>query len=271
MKESPLVSIIMGIYNCELTLDESINSILDQSYYNWELIICDDCSTDNTYNIAKKYEVVYPKKIKLIKNESNMGLAGSLNHCLKYVKGDFIARQDGDDKSVIDRIEKQIDFLTNNINYDLVGTTMISFNNNKVGGVRGVSRLEPDMNKLAVSPPFCHATIMARSHVYRKLQGYRVTKYTRRCEDVDLWFRFFKEGFKGYNLDEPLYMVRDDEGSYKRRNFKSYFYATKVCFDGYRLLKLPLKSYVYLLKPVIAAFVPTSIKKEFHKSEIKEN
>lgn len=271
MSKKPLVSVIMGIYNCENTLVDSIESIINQSYCNWELIMCDDCSKDNTYDIAKSYSEKYKDKIKLIKNKENLGLAGSLNHCLEYVSGDYIARQDGDDKSAPDRLKEQIEFLEKNLEYDLVGTAMISFNENGESGIRGILPQIPDLKRIAVTPPFCHATIMTRTKVYKELEGYRVTKYTRRCEDIDLWFRFFKQGFKGYNLKEALYMVRDDENSYKRRNYKSYYYATKVCFDGYRLLELPITSYIYILKPIIASFIPTNVKKLYHIRKMKTN
>ena len=272
MQDKPLVSIIMGIYNCESTLEESIESIINQSYSKWELIMCDDCSTDNTYEIAKRYKNIYSEKIKLIKNDENLGLAGSLNNCLKYARGEYIARQDGDDKSVETRLEKQVKFLKENTQYDLVATPMISFNDNGIGGIRGVLPEKPNLEKLAVCTPFCHATILTKGKVYKELNGYRVTKYTKRCEDIDLWFRFFNKGFKGINISEPLYMVRDDESSYKRRNLKSYFYATKVCFDGYRLLNLPKKSYIYLSKPLVAAFLPTKIKMIYHgKNLINKN
>ncbi|MGG7078778.1 glycosyltransferase [Clostridium sardiniense] len=264
MENKPLVSVIMGIYNCEDTLRESIDSIINQTYANWQLIMCDDKSNDRTYEIARSYANKFRDRIVLIKNKENIGLAGSLNNCLKHVKGDYVARQDGDDISVKDRFEKQVKFLEENLQYDLVGTSMISFNENGVHGVRGVLSSKPDKGKIAVLPPFCHATIMVKSNVYKELKGYKVTKYTKRCEDIDLWFRFFHKGYEGFNIREPLYMVRDDDNSYKKRNLKSYLYATKVCFDGYRLLKLPLKKYIYLSKPLIAAMVPTLIKKYYH-------
>ena len=87
----------MGIYNCAKTLPEAIDSILAQTYSNWELIMCDDGSSDDTYAIAEKYKITYPNKIKLIKNEKNLGLNATLNNCLKYVDGNYIARMDGDD------------------------------------------------------------------------------------------------------------------------------------------------------------------------------
>ena len=73
------ISIIMGIYNCAKTLPEAIDSILAQTYSNWELIMCDDGSSDDTYAIAEKYKITYPNKIKLIKNEKNLGLNATLN------------------------------------------------------------------------------------------------------------------------------------------------------------------------------------------------
>lgn len=84
----PRVSIIMGIYNCESTLARSIDSIINQTYTDWELIMCDDCSTDNTLEVAKEYEDKY-KNIKVIRNEKNMRLAYSLNQCLKIAQGGY--------------------------------------------------------------------------------------------------------------------------------------------------------------------------------------
>ena len=101
----------MGIYNCADTLSEAIDSIINQTYTNWQLILCDDCSTDNTYNVAKSYQEKYPEKIVLVRNEVNSRLAFSLNHCLKYADGEFIARMDGDDISVSNRFEVQLKFL----------------------------------------------------------------------------------------------------------------------------------------------------------------
>ena len=69
-------------------------------------------------------------------------------------------------------------------------------------------------------------------------------------------------------MKEPLYKVRDDEATYKRRNFKSYMYATKVCFDGYRLLKMDILAYIYVFKPIIAAFIPQGLKRIYHKKSI---
>ncbi len=89
---NPKVSIIMGIYNCESTLEEAIESIINQTYENWELIMCDDCSSDGTFEVAKKYKDKYPNKIKLIKNEKNITLGPTLNRCMEYVEGKYICK-----------------------------------------------------------------------------------------------------------------------------------------------------------------------------------
>ena len=109
--EKMMISIIMGIYNCAETLSDAIDSIIAQTYDNWELIMCDDGSTDNTYNIAQEYKERYPDKIVLLKNEKNMGLNYTLNKCLEVASGEYIARMDGDDISLPTRFEKEIGFL----------------------------------------------------------------------------------------------------------------------------------------------------------------
>lgn len=118
------VSIIMGIYNCGNTLEESINSILNQTYRNWELILCDDGSTDNTYEVAKKYAEKFPDKIILLKNECNKGLNITLNRCLRQATGELIARQDGDDISMPERFEKEIEILLRKPEFKIVSSAM---------------------------------------------------------------------------------------------------------------------------------------------------
>ena len=262
------VSIIMGIYNCESTIRECIDSIINQTYENWELIICDDCSRDDTFKIAKEYENKYQSKIKLFKNETNITLAPTLNRCIEFVTGDYIARQDGDDISIRDRLEKQVEFLNNNKEYDLVGTAMLAFDENGEKGIRSIGVQIPNKNTLAYTVPFCHATIMARTSVYKRLAGYRVVDYTTRCEDADLWFRFFKAGFKGYNLDQALYKVRDDHDAYKRRTLINYYNLFRVNLNGFRLVNMPLKYYIYLAKPIISAIIPSFFMKYYHKNKL---
>lgn len=266
---NPKISIIMGAYNCEKTLKECIDSILNQTYNNWEFIICDDNSTDNTFKILKEYENLYPDKFKILKNDINKGLAYSLNQCLKYTSGDYIARQDSDDLSLKNRLERQIEFLLNNEIYDLVGTQMISFDENQSYGKRGVSDGCVSYKVLKSGAAFCHATIMCKKEVYETLNGYRVNKYTLRCEDIDLWFRFFNNKFKGYNMNEALYMVRDDINAYKRRTIKSYIYLMKVNFEGYKLVNMPFIYYPYLFKPIVSSIIPRFIMKKYHHYKCK--
>ena len=94
------VSIIMGIYNCAATLPEAIDSILAQTFPDWQLVLCDDGSKDNTYAVAKAYQERIPDKIILLQNEQNMGLNHTLNRCLQAATGEYVARMDGDDVSL---------------------------------------------------------------------------------------------------------------------------------------------------------------------------
>lgn len=259
----PKISVIMGVYNCEDTIVEAIQSIFNQTYKDWELVICDDASTDKTYEIIKSIQEKYPDKIKLLKNNKNLKLAASLNRCLEVANGDYIARMDGDDLSVNTRFEEQVNFLNEHKEYDLVGTQMISFDENgDIGVVKIVEK--PDKFTLRWNTPFCHATIMARKYVYEKLNGYTVSTRIKRCEDVDLWFRFYKEEFKGFNLQIPLYKVRERADDYKRRTLSHSIDAACVCFNGYRLLNYPYRYYIYLLKPIISGLTPAWLMKKIH-------
>ena len=131
----PLVSIIMGVYNAEKTMQDSIDSILQQTYTKWEFIICDDGSTDNTYSeLQKKYEG--DDRFVIIKNEENSGLPFTLNHCIKHCSGDYIARMDADDISYPDRFEKQLDYLYKHPEISFVSSCVDIFDGEKITSIR---------------------------------------------------------------------------------------------------------------------------------------
>ena len=174
-----LVSIIMGVYNGAHTLSQAIDSIIAQTYTKWELIACDDCSTDETSKILFDY-AKKDSRIIVIRNEKNCGLAASLNHCLEYAQGTYIARMDCDDLSVETRLEKQVAYLESHPEFDLVATYMQAFDES---GKKNVieSKQYPTKFDLPKGAPFAHATIMMRTAAMKQLDGYCISKQIGRA------------------------------------------------------------------------------------------
>lgn len=253
--ESGKISVIMGIYNCADTLPAAIESIISQTYTNWELIMCDDCSIDNTYVVAEHYSQKYPDRIILIHNEHNMRLAYSLNRCLQYADGEYIARMDGDDMCSLDRFEKQVAYLKTHPELDLVGTAMQRFDETGVHDiVYAVDK--PDRYTLRRRIPFHHATILTYKYVFDKLNGYTVSERTKRAQDYDLWFRFYHESFSGDNLREALYFVREDPAAIRRRTFSVRYNAFKTTIYGFKLLNYPKW---WLARPFLVMILKSAI------------
>jgi glycosyltransferase EpsE len=250
------VSVIMAVYNADDTLNEAIDSILQQTFTDWEFVICDDCSTDGTAKILNKYKEAYPDKFVLLKNEKNSKLAYSLNHCLRYAQGEYIARMDADDISLEQRFEKQVDFLDHNPGYELVGTAMIPFDQKGERSPRMKKEI-PEKRDLLLAPIFNHATIMMRKTAYTALEGYNTNII--RTQDYELWFRFFKAGFRGYNMQDAYYKVREGLQDYNRRTFKMRIQAVKIRWNGYRLLNFPPHLYLFALKPLFVGLVPKKL------------
>ncbi len=263
LNSQPLVSVIMGIYNCADTLAESLDSLLAQTYKNFEIIMCNDGSTDNTFEIAKQYKDEYPNRIVLIENEKNMGLNYTLNHCLKYSKGAYIARMDGDDISLPLRFEKEVSFLDEHPEYAIVSTPMIYFDEN--GDFRACQgNGEPKVSTLAKGTPFCHAPCMVRREAYEAVNGYEVNPKKLRVEDWDLWIRMYAKGYKGYNLQDPLYKMRDDRNAFSRRKFKYRINEARLTVQAVKLLNLSPVNYIYALRPIMVGLLPKSVYKVLH-------
>lgn len=259
------ITVLMAIYNCEETLVEAIDSLLNQTYQNFKLILCDDASTDNTYNIAKHYAEKY-SNIFLIRNKENLKLAASLNRCLEYADTEYVARMDGDDISLPTRFEKQIDFLDNNKSYAIVSSPMVYFDETGDWG-RGKNNPTPSIQDFKKGTPHPHAPSMIRTDVIKEVDGYTDTKRTVRVEDYYLWYKIYKAGYNGYNLEEPLYKMRDDRDAMGRRTFMVRYngFVTK-----YQVMQdLGIKNaFFYALPNLIKAFIPHFLMKIIRKKRL---
>ena len=261
--DTPLISILMGIFNCEDTLEEAVECIVKQTYVNWELIMCDDCSTDRTLQVAQRLSEK-DNRIKVITNEKNITLAPTLNHCLSIAQGKYIARMDGDDICAFDRLEKEIIFLEENPEYSLVSCNMDLFDSK--GIYRTIIYLQnPTKQDLVKTSQFCHAGCMMKKEVMLKLGGYSESIERQRVEDYDLWVRMYAEGFKGYNLQETLYSMRDDRNALHRRTLKNRINETRVKINACYKFNLSFLNYVQAFTPLLKWIVPSFIYKIAHK------
>lgn len=266
----PNISVLMGIYNCADTLKDAVESIVNQTYSDWELIMCDDGSTDNTYDVAAQYQSKYPEKIVLLKNERNHGLNYTLNKCLATARGEYIARMDGDDICDPERFAKELQVLESESGISIVSTDMTYFDEH---GSWGLVRHEeyPEGKDFMKGSPFCHAPCLVRKDAFDAVGGYSESKWLLRVEDYHLWVKMYHAGFRGKNIHESLYQMRDDQNAYHRRKFKYRVNEAYVKALAVRQLHLPAYYYVYVLRPIIVGLLPNKVYDLLHRRKLKGN
>src|SRR3989344_4200887 len=193
MKQNkPLISVVMSTYNSDKYIFEAIKSILEQTFQNFEFIIVNDGSTDNTLGMIKKFEKL-DKRIKVINNIENLGLIKSLNKGLRKARGNYIARMDADDISLPERLKIQYNYLERHSDIFLVGASFEYINESGEVLFQKINNYSPKLieKKLAKKSMIHHPTVLFRNVpgiIYREKAVY--------CEDRDLWLRFLSEGKK---------------------------------------------------------------------------
>lgn len=208
--KAPMVTVLMPVYNGALHLCEAIDSILSQTMKDFEFLIVDDGSTDNSSSIIKSYN---DNRINFIKNSNNLGLVYSLNRGISLASGEYIARMDADDISLPKRLELQIKAIQEN-NVDICGSW---FQYHGQHDKRIIRHPENDVNikiKLLFEVPFAHPTVVMKKKVARDL-GY-LSEWDK-VEDYDLWVRAVKNNYKMMNVQEVLlkYRVHNNQVSEK--------------------------------------------------------
>jgi len=226
--ESPLISVVIPVYNAEKYIDDAINSIVTQTYKNIEIIVIDDSSTDNSYAKLEKWQAL-DDRIRLYRNDKNSKIVKTLNRGFGLARGEYIARMDADDISVNVRFEKQMQFMKDNPIYGLVGCSLITIdkNGNKLG--RQFMPTDIDINRLLlIGTPVPHPTWMIRKSVVQKIGLYR----NDTAEDYDYILRLKTNNIAFTNINDCLLYYRISESNTANtqglKQIKAKIYAKKL-------------------------------------------
>ena len=207
MNSVSMVSVITPAYNAEKYIAESIESILNQTFGDFELIIIDDCSTDKTYDIISEY-AKKDSRIIALKNEKNLGIAGNRNKGISLARGKYVVWQDADDISVPTRIEKQFDFMESHPEVGIVGGFLEFFEDKK--GMTGIRKYSDDDKELRKNifrfSPVAQPSAMIRKNILDEVGEYDL-RYPP-AEDIDMSFRIGEKS-KFFNIQEVLLRYRE--------------------------------------------------------------
>ncbi|TAL68268.1 MAG: glycosyltransferase [Bacteroidetes bacterium] len=223
---TPRISVIMPVYNAEKHLKEAIQSILNQTYTDFEFIIVDDGCTDKSQKIIKSIKDI---RINLVVNEQNIGLTKSLLNGYTFCKGEFIARMDADDISVPLRFEKQLDFLDKHPEVGVLGTNALAIKEN----TKPLYKIKyPEFHSLIkwaliFSNPMCHPSVMMRRSVIEKFGFYESN--TLWSQDYQYWSRII-DHTKFYNIQEYLILIRTSGEKVSLSHYEGQIQnAIKIC------------------------------------------
>lgn len=221
---NPKVTVLMSVYNGEKFLQESIKSILEQTFKDFEFLIIDDGSSDGSKEIVQSFNA---PRIILIENEKNIGLAQSLNKGLKLAKGQYIARMDADDISLPDRLEKQVSFMDNNPEIDVCGSWIKLFDNKK-SSIRKYPEKDLEIKAhLFFNSYIAHPTVILRKCSFQKYNLFYSSDF-KAAQDFDLWTRAAKN-CNFTNLPEVLLLHRKHKvQTSKASNENQKKYANEV-------------------------------------------
>lgn len=240
---SILVSIIMPAYNCENYIAEAINSVREQTYTNWELLIIDDCSSDNTLCIIKKFSNL-DKRIKIYKNCSNKGVAYSRNVGIKNSLGKYIAFLDADDVWMPQKMQKQVDILSTEIQFCFSASYFINEVSDKISDKINVPTYVTfnDLLKQNVIP--CSSVVLSKN-ILKKYSFENDNLH----EDYLLWLKILKnENITAHSINESLLKYRISSNSKSANKIKSALMTLKV----YKIIELnPFHQMYYFINYLV--------------------
>ena len=236
----PLVSVIMPVYDTKDYVWEAIESILNQTLKEFEFIIVDDWSTDWSYEICQEY-AKNDKRIKLYRNEKNSGVAFTKNRLIELSTTDYLASQDSDDVSFLDRLEQEYKFLEENKDYAVVAWNNVIIDENwKVIWHRKYSNNIRSV--ILKKSPVSHPTTIMRKSDFLAVWWYSKVKYV---EDYDLWIKLYTEWYKIKNIDKDLLKYRIRKGAQKWHIKETIKWTLNCQKKAYKKIKPSFSDIIY--------------------------
>ena len=248
---------IMGTYNPSNKIFKSVESILNQSYTNFEFIIYNDGSTNPQSQSYIQQIAKLSNKIVLIQSEQNQGLAYALNQCIKAANTDILIRMDDDDISHPNRIEKLVSYASKYPEMAVIGTwTTLRSTSTKEWGVNRPPA-NPVLKDVFKGNAFAHASALLQRKALKDVDYYSVDASCNRLEDYDLWLKLYLKGYKGINIKEYLYHILEDLKSVRKRSTKFRLNEFRLKYKYSCSINLPLLLKIrVVLKPLVLILIP---------------
>ena len=253
--ENPLISVILSVFNSEKTLDRCVQSILKQTFKNFELIIIDDCSTDKSNQIITNYKSL-DKRIKIIKNSKNLGLTKSLIKGINASSTEYLARIDSDEYAKPSRLEKQYSLMRDQ-DLILCGSKCFNLykNEKKVTQWKHYNDISI-LKKIPFRSPFPHGSAMFRKKIYKIVGGYNSNYKT--SQDFELWNKFHQNGKISMIDENLLYRYISINSITTKKKFKQFLDTSKIRFKYCKYYQLPLIIFYSILLLSIS-YLPSKI------------
>lgn len=252
-----MISVIIPTFNASNSIEQAVDSVLNQTYQNFEIIIVDDLSTDDTWNKLLKIRNK-DSRVHIFQNEKNSKSAFTRNNAVSKTKGDYIAQLDDDDYWASDKLQKQLEFLECHSDIDFVGTNAFIWDREGIYGE--IERpMYPSAKDLVKTSAFVNPSIMFRKKSFQAVGGYRVSSETVRGQDYDLFLRMYSERMRGANIQENLTYYYKDNAYYNKISWQSRIGEAKFKYRNFKKMGMLPQSLHYVIKPIIAIFVPNNL------------
>jgi glycosyltransferase EpsE len=256
----PSITVIIVVYNGENSITKAVDSIVQQSFKDWELIVCDDASSDNTYNLLENY--VTDERIKIIQNEKNRGCGASRNKCIENATGKYLVIQDADDHSYPNRLQVLYDAISASNETVVISSCADLINTN--GNVWGEYVIDDPVEKNWVKG----SQIIGAAVIMDKGAILAVNSYDSKAirgEDYDLFVRLVTCKYKIGVIKDRLYAIHWDREDYSRKKLKDRLNEIPVAFRAFLLPGCPWYYFPYVLKSIIVGLLPKGLLLRIHR------
>lgn len=234
-----LISIIMAAYNAEKTIGDAIQSVVNQTYCEWELIVVNDCSNDNTETVIRRF-MLEDQRVRLLKNKTNKGVSRTRHYGVEEARGEWIAFLDSDDAWTIDKLEKQV-CLQQQKCADLIftGSEFVDADGNRIDWILHAPK-EIGYRKLLRQNLVSNSSVMIRKELFLQNEAIGDNMH----EDFACWLSVLREGRIAYGIDEPLLIYRLSRNSKSGNKMK----AAKMNWNTYRTVGLNrIEAFYYMV------------------------